>query len=70
MNKSSIAMHIMLEHIKAGNKVVFLNSEVAPLRWKQAKTLEQKEHTQNRRNARKLKRHLDNTHPLGQSRKI
>jgi len=70
MNKSSIALHIMREHIKAGKKVVFLNSEVPMPQWKPGKTLEQKDHTQNRWNARKLKRQLDHTHPRRQSRKI
>lgn len=70
MNKSSIALHIMLEHVKAGKKVMFLNSEVHVPQRKQTKTLEQKDRTQNRWNARKLKRQLDNTHPPGQIRKI
>ncbi len=70
MKKSSIMLNIMLEQIKAGKKVVFLNFEGGVAAENKWKTQDQRERIQNRWNARKLKRHLDPHNPDRQTRKI
>lgn len=70
MSKSSLMQHIMLKQIMAGQKVVFIDCEVFSSRWNKWRTQEQKEHTQNRWNARKLKRHLNVQNLKRQTRKI
>lgn len=70
MKKSSIMLNIMLEQIKAGKKVVFLNFEGGVAAENKWKTQDQRERIQNRWNARKLKRHLAQHNPDRQTRKI
>lgn len=70
MGKSSLLQNLMLERLKAGGKIVFLNYEGGLNRWNKWRTPEQKEDIRNRWNARKLKRHLDQTNPERQIRKI
>lgn len=70
MRKSSMMPHIMLEQIKAGQKIVFLSHEGSARPWNKWRSTEEKECIQNRWNARKLTRHLDQHNPERETRKI
>lgn len=70
MRKSSMMQNIMLEQIKAGQKIVFLNYEGGARPWNKWRSTDEKECIQNRWNARNLKRHLDHNNPERQIRKI